>query len=192
MADARWAGPADKADVERLFFEYLALQGEPLDRLAFSKTWRASLRPTTGFRFAVVGAPASGVAAFATIHDTYSTHAGGPTLRVEDLFVDPDHSGQGHRQRLIAFAEEYARRQKARHVDVFLQAETSLDPDFLPKGFEPLASPPFRKSLVKPSGGSRRRSSARKGRTGARAAHRDRDRRRAQVPTGQELTELFR
>lgn len=187
MTAARWAGPADKAEVERLFMEYLALQGEPMDRMAFSKTWRESLKPGSKFRFAVVGANGAGVAAFATVHDTYSTHVGGRTIRLEDVFVDLEEAGKGYRQQIVHFAEDYARRQKAKHIDVFLQPETALDPDFLPRGFEPLSSPPFRKSL-----NGKRRPTAPRARPAKGKPRRGRKTQSFRVPSGKELTELFR
>lgn len=109
----------DRAAVERLL--RLSMEGEgdaPITPAAFDRTWQAANQPGAAFRFMVADAVGAGVVGLMSVHTHYSTYAGKPILRLEDVVVATEHRGKGIGRALMQFANDFAAQIGAARIEL--------------------------------------------------------------------------
>jgi ribosomal protein S18 acetylase RimI-like enzyme len=126
MAQVRWAHRGEAPKVYPLFRALVeAEQAEPPRPSAFSRTWGASFREGSAFRFAVAEGDARRIVGCVSLHQHFSTWKGAPVISLEDFFVLPEERGKGVGGAMLAFAAEHARALGAARIELDVRRDNA-------------------------------------------------------------------
>jgi ribosomal protein S18 acetylase RimI-like enzyme len=115
----RPAYAAERPHVERLLSLSMTLEGlMPLSGPDFERTWRTANQPGAAFRFFIADLAGTGVVGMMSLHTHFSTYAGRPILRLEDVIVATEHRGHGIGRALVQFANDFAAQIGAARVEL--------------------------------------------------------------------------
>jgi GNAT superfamily N-acetyltransferase len=137
----RTAGPEDAEVIHKLVTALAMYEREPTAVEATAQDYREQLASATPPFECILAESGDAAVGFALYFSNYSTWKGRPGLHLEDLFVLPDHRGQGIGRALLARLGTLARdRGYARVEWSVLDWNVSAIEFYLALGAEPMAT----------------------------------------------------
>lgn len=98
--------PATAQDADEVYHFITALEGEPVDRRAFDRIYRANLRAAAVFSF--VARQGQQAVGFVSVSMQNLLHHGGKVAEMQELFVLPSERGNGVGSALFDAAQKAA------------------------------------------------------------------------------------